>query len=237
MSKLISSFLAYVHFLILAWGGYQIYDLINVQEQQKEALTVTIEGQKGSLASKKKEVAKLKDYFADVQTAKENIEKVAQELVNLQKRLPNDNSDTSTLEVIQYMASTTNLVDVFISPEPQEQNMGFYLIKTLNFKATGTFLQFLFLLESIGNHERIFNIPFLKLIRSEKNQKGRFQLASMEMKINSYRYNPEHKEDLGIKAIEDKFKNKPPEKPAAGAPPARAAPAKAPPPKASKFEE
>jgi Tfp pilus assembly protein PilO len=207
MNKLIAMAFKYLHMLILAYGVYNGWTQYESIVEEKDGLESQVARKKRDLESKTKEVTKLSDYFADVQTAKENIEKVAQELENLQKKLPTDNSDTATLVVIEELAKKVNLQKISISPEAIEQNMGFYLIRSLNFKATGTFLQFLFLLESIGNHERLFNMPLVKVSRSSEQQKGRFQLVNMEMKIDAYRYNPEHKEDTGIKAIEDKFKS------------------------------
>ena len=45
--------------------------------------------------------------------------------------------------------------------------------------------------------------------KTEKKQRGRFQLVNCKASIIAYRYNPNHKEDRGITSIEKEFDGKP----------------------------
>ena len=95
----------------------------------------------------------------------------------------------------------------FLSPG-REENKGFYFTKRYELKGNGTFLQFLILLEKIAENERILNIKTLNLKKSDKKQRGRFQVINTSINIEAYRYNPSHREDRGIKAIDASLNDK-----------------------------
>ncbi len=205
MEKLIPIF-KFVHIFALLYVVYNTYSIYDEISHKREAIDQQLAEAKQEKEAKEKEYNELQSFVKDVDAAKENIKKVADELEALRRKLPSDNSDVATIEVIQKIVKDINLQEVDLKPEPNEQNMGFYLIRNINFKATGTYLQFLLLMESIGNNERIFNMPKVSLTKSAKAQRGRFQLVDANVLINTYRYNPDYTEDTGIQKIEEEFK-------------------------------
>lgn len=206
MEKLIPIF-KFVHIFALLYAIYSVYTVYSTISTERDSVDQELATAQQEKESKEKEYNDLQSFVKDVDAAKENIKKVAEELDALRRKLPSDNSDVATIEVIQKIVKDINLQDVDLKPEPNEQNMGFYLIRNINFKATGTYLQFLLLMESIGNNERIFNMPKVTLTKSAKAQRGRFQLVDVNVLINTYRYNPDYTEDTGIQKIEEEFKN------------------------------
>ena len=206
MEKMMPVF-KFIHIFALLYAGYYVYDIYSNIAEERATIDQDLLTAQKEKDSKEQEYNDLQSFVKDVDAAKENIKKVAEELEALRRKLPSDNSDVATIEVIQKIVRDINLQDVELKPEPNEQNMGFYLIRNINFKATGTYLQFLLLMESIGNNERIFNMPKVTLTKSTKAQRGRFQLVDVNVLINTYRYNPDYTEDTGIKKIEDEFMN------------------------------
>lgn len=174
-------------------------------QEQMDSLKGQIPVLQIQITKKEKQKNDLKDYYRDIEEAKGRIEKVAIEIEKLQKQLPNTVSDTENLDLISNMASTINIKNPFLTPTEEEEK-GFYVTKKYVFKGRGTFLQFLILLEKIGNSERILNIHSLKFSKVSEKQKGRFQLIDGELEIESYRHNPKFKEERGIDEIEKKFK-------------------------------
>jgi hypothetical protein len=78
-------------------------------------------------------------------------------------------------------------------------NRGFYFAKDYKFTGTGTFLQFLILMEKLevmASNDRILNVKSLSLSvtdrLAENDKKSRFQLLNFEAKIESFRYNPNY---------------------------------------------
>jgi Tfp pilus assembly protein PilO len=175
-------------------------------QQERESIDSEIASVRQEKESKEKEFKEIQVAMNDLESTKESLKKQVEELEALRRTLPSDNSDVATIEIIQKIVRDINLQNVYLTPEPNEQNMGFYLIRNINFKATGTYLQFLLLMESIGNNERIFNMPKVSLTKSAKAQRGRFQLVDANVLINTYRYNPDYTEDTGIQKIEEEFK-------------------------------
>ncbi len=195
---------------IIAIGAVVLYFAFSKYpaiQQERESIDSEIASVRQEKESKEKEFKEIQVAMNDLESTKESLKKQVEELEALRRTLPSDNSDVATIEIIQKIVRDINLQNVYLTPEPNEQNMGFYLIRNITLKATGTYLQFLLLLESIGNNERIFNMPKVVLTKSNKSQRGRFQLVDVEILINTYRYNPDYQEDTGIEKIEDEFKN------------------------------
>ncbi|MBI2521587.1 MAG: type 4a pilus biogenesis protein PilO [Bdellovibrio sp.] len=186
---------------IMLWTGYSVY---TKYEEHSEALRIaqdelpTIHAQ---IVKKQKEKKDLENYFADIEEAKEKIEKVANEIERLQQQFPAEISDTDNLSMISSLAEILNIKQIFLSPG-MEEDKGFYFTKLYNVKAAGTYLQLLIFLEKIGEAKRLLNVHDMKLTKIEKKQKGRFQLINVEMNIGVYRYNPNYKESRGIDEIE-----------------------------------
>lgn len=176
-------------------------------EEQKVLKQDRIPALENKIRKSKKQKKQLAQYFKDIEKAKERIEKVAEEVEALQKKLPNNISDTQNLELIKGVAEGLNIKNVFLTPG-NEENKGFYLTKRYEFNGTGTYLQFLVFFEKIAENDRLLNITSLTMSKTKKKQRGRFQLINCAANIIAYRYNPDHKEDRGIEAIEQEY-NKP----------------------------
>lgn len=190
-----------IYFLYESWA---LYDKFAKEEESINTQIPTLEAQIKTNTKKKKE---LKKYFEDIEGTKKRIEKVAQEVEALQKKFPDKISDTENLGLLRDIAESINIKNVFLSPG-DETLKGFYFSKAYNFKASGTFLQFLIFLEKVSKSERILNIRNIDLVKSNEKQKGRFQLINAEIVIEAYRYNPNYKENRGYDEIEKQFQQK-----------------------------
>ena len=193
-----------VWLFILLYGGWEAYQVYVFHEEKLE----TIEGAKPRIQTQirkaNKERKQIRTYLRDIEEAKKNIELVAQEVERLQKKLPETIQDAENLSIIKKIATDLNIKKIFLSPETEE-NKGFYFIKRYAFSGEGTYLQFLVFFEKIAQSERLLNISEVELVRSDEPRRGRFQLINAKVIVESYRYNPDHKEDRGIQNIEKSF--------------------------------
>jgi prefoldin subunit 5 len=162
---------------------------------------------KKKIKRKKKELKELQTYLKDVEEAKKMIEKVALENEKIQKTFPSTINDSENLTMLSSLVSKLNILNLKLIPG-DEKNKGFYFTKSYKLKATGTFLQFLILLEKIGEKkERLMNIGELEFIKSNVKNKGRFQLIDVKINLIVYRYNASFKEERGIYKIENDLNN------------------------------
>ena len=191
--------------IIIAWGAWEAYQVYEQHTEKIENINSVKPRIHKKIREAKKEKKQIKTYLRDIEEAKKNIELVAQEVERLQKKLPESIQDVENLRIIRNIASGLNITKIYLSPATEE-NKGFYFTKRYEFTGTGTYLQFIVFFEKIASSERLLNIKEVNFKRSAEPQRGRFQLTNAKVIIESYRYNPEHKEDRGISGIEKTFK-------------------------------
>ena len=149
----------------------------------------------------KKEKKQLTQYLKDVEAAKERIELVATEVEKIQKKLPDTVDDTKNLSLLKSLAEKLNIKSIYLTPL-DEITKGFYIAKRYSMKASGTYLQFLMLMEQIGNMETILNVKRISLENQQEKQRGRFQIINGDIIIETYRFNTGYRESRGIEEIE-----------------------------------
>lgn len=193
-----ASLLKYLPLFIILYSAYEIH--LNWTEHQE-----ILEGKQGAVPALQNRINRLKrdrkevdTFMKDIESAKQRIEQVALEVETLQKKLPSNISDPENLSLFQGFADDLNVKGVSIIPGGEENN-GFYFKKRYELKGSGTFLQFLILMEKISENERLLNIPAIKMYKDKNDRtRGRFQLIKAELSIEAYRYNPDHREDRNI---------------------------------------
>jgi len=194
-----------LYILIILYAGWTTYTKFEEHNLNLEGLNGRIPEIQNKISKAKKEKKQLEVYFQDIEEAKRRIGKVAEEVEKIQQQFPSDISDTDNLALISQIAESLNIKNVQLAPG-EEQNKGFYFAKNYNVKGTGTFLQFVIFLEKIAEAPRLLNIKSINLSQKDMKQKGRFQLIEADMRVEVYRYNKGHKEETGIEAIEQQFK-------------------------------
>jgi len=184
--------------LYLAFGVFTKWqehsEKLSQMEMQIPAVTAKIN-------KSKREKKQLTAYLKDVEAAKERIELVAQEVEKIQRRLPDTVDDTKNLSLLKNLAEKLNIRSIYLTPL-DEITKGFYIAKRYSLKASGTFLQFLMLMEQIGSTQTILNVKRISLENQQEKQRGRFQIIDADIIIETYRYNSNYKESRGIEDIE-----------------------------------
>ena len=142
MNKIISN----VHWLIITIVLLNLFMLYEKNMEDMELKKSSLPAVRQQISKKRKDKKQLKQYFKDIENAKQRIERVAEQVEALQKQLPNSISDTENLELIKGLAESLNIKNVFLTPGTEE-NKGFYMVKRYEFAGTGTFLQFLVFFE------------------------------------------------------------------------------------------
>lgn len=203
MAKLISN----IHWIIIFYTLFQCYTVFEEQDDKLNSLKESLPLLKQQLSKQRKEHRQIKSYFKDIEEAKKNIEIVAKEVEKIQRKLPSQVDDTVNLSLFRSVSEKLNMKSVDLQPS-LEDNRGFYYAKEYILKAQATYLQFIRFMEDVGNSEKLINITEVDFSKLDKKQRGRFQLIDGTVKIESYRYNPQHKENRGFEDIEKEFNKK-----------------------------
>lgn len=199
--------------IIIAYTGFVVWELYVAHNDQVLQLETQIPAIKKQLKKRQSEKKQIEQYLVDIEKARTQIELVAQEVENVQRKLPDVIDDAANLRLVKEISDSINIKNIFLSPL-NEVNKGFYFTKQYELTGSGTFLQFLILLEKLADNNRLLNVSKVTITRPKREQRGRFQKVNASIVIEAYRYNSEHKEVRGIEDIEKEFSDAP--KPATG---------------------
>ncbi len=189
---------------IILYTAFNVYQSYSTKEQRKREIENDIRRLSSKIQKQKRQIKLIKDYQKDIEAKKGEIEEVAIQIENLQKRLPREVSDSDNIKIIKDLSDALKIRDLSIEPEKEIIN-GFYITKRYKIIAQATYLQFLLLLERIAESQRLLNVNGIKLERRETKRKQRYQPLSVEAVIETYKYNPSHREDRGIQQIEKRL--------------------------------
>lgn len=201
MKDLVNKMITNAHILLLLYGLYGLW--VKYDEHMVGINEITTQSSEldQQIVTANKKIKEIQNFLKKTDEYKARVEGVAKNIEEVQKQLPSDINDSQILAFFNTEMGALNIKDPSITPGIEE--VGTYFIsKEYNLTAKGTFLQFLILLERIGNAARIYNIKNLKLVVINENKRGRFQLVSGEGVIQAYRYNPDFKVDRGFDKIE-----------------------------------
>ncbi len=191
------------------WGLYERYEEVEVE---KDNINNQISSVTAQLAKSKREKKRIDDFLKNIEIKKAEVEEVALQVEKLQAKLPQELSDSETVGKLRSIADKLKIRDIRVNPS-EETDKGFYYAKSYEIEATGTYLQFLLLLENLSDSERILNVKNIKIERNSSQSKGRYEIIKISAIIESYRYNPAYRESRGIEEIEKKFEEKAKAKP------------------------
>lgn len=201
MKSLVNKFIANAHIVLLLYSMYGLWVKFDEHQLQLEAINAELPQLEAEIATTNKKIKEIKEFLKKTDEYKNRVEGVAKNIEEVQKQLPPEINDTSILSFLNTEIGILNIKDPSLSPGDEETST-YFISKDYTLKAKGTFLQFLILLERIGNATRIYNIKALKLVATEDTKRGRFQLVSGEGVIQAFRYNPSFKVDRGFEKIE-----------------------------------
>jgi Tfp pilus assembly protein PilO len=186
------------HYVVLINTGvaiFQNYEEMNVQIKQVQETVESLEEKIDLQINKNK---RIREFEKDLEASKLRIKEVSSQIELVQRQLPNTILDTEILDYFSKQANDLNLKDVYLSPL-KEENKDFYYSKQYEFKAVGTFLQFMIFFEKVSYNDRLLNIKSLVLSSKIGVHKGRFQLLQMNSVMEAFRYNPDYSKDIGVK--------------------------------------
>lgn len=204
MKSLFNFILRNLHVIILLHTAVNLY--FDFEENQ-EKINTAESNRRAAINTKKnlkRSIEKTKEFKQHLEEAKRRIEVVATQIEDVQRQLPSNISDAAILDLFTKETKLMNIRNVFLRPQ-SEKKEEFYFRKSYEVKGLGTFLQFLIFFERVSKSERLFNIKEVNITPTEKKHKGRFQLVNFETIIETFRYDPNHREDRGIEAIENQF--------------------------------
>jgi len=185
--------LKHIYILILAYTAYVGYEMWGEKEIELANEINVLDQIITKVKEKEEELKSLEAYYKDVDLAIENIKLVMLQVKDLQSKLPSKNDDLTNFQTIKNIGSQINMQSMELSSSKEEPK-DFYFVTRYNLKATGTYLQFLLLLEQISKGQRMLNIPAIELKEKATRQKGRYVLVDGNVTIESYRYNSKYAE-------------------------------------------
>ena len=200
MKGLLNLILTYLPVLFIAYAGYDFYDKYTIHEQLKLTKETIVAGKDREIKIDEEKVKQVEVFKKNIESAKKRIEEVAVQIDQVQRQLPEVINDTDILGSFQKEADLIRISNIFLKPS-EEKEEDFYFKKQYMFKGTGTYLQFVVFFERLNQKDRLLNVHFLKMNRSQEKKKGRFQLVEIEALIEAFKYNP-NKADQIKKSIE-----------------------------------
>lgn len=184
------------------WGLYTIY------EEKEESIIATeaeIPNLENQIKISEKKLAEIDSFKANLEASKLRVEEVVKQIEKVQKQLPVELNDTAVQGYLSDLGGKIHMLNVKPSIMSEIPN-GFYFTKNFKFTGTGTYLQFLILIEQLSKSERLLNVKSLSLKTSTEQTRSRFKLLDIDLDIESYRYNMNYKEKSGVEEIESQFK-------------------------------
>ncbi len=193
-----------IHWLIIAGALFNFGTYYLEVDEKLKDLASQEEIQRTGLQKANKTKKEIANFYKDIDEVKGRIERVALEIERTQQLLPTEVSDTENIGLLRRMAEDVNIKEVSIMPD-NDDDRGFYIARKYKFKAKATYLQFLIMFEKISENKRILNVAELIFKKLDQPQRSKFQLIDGEFTLESYRFNPNYKEDRGISTIEKEF--------------------------------
>ena len=133
---------------ILIYSIYSVYDSYATKEQRKNEIMQEISQLSTKIQKQRRQIKLIQEYQKDIEAKKNEIEEVAVQIENLQKRFPREVSDPENIKIIKELSDALKIRDLNITPEQDIVN-GFYIVKRYKIVAEATYLQFLLLLFQI----------------------------------------------------------------------------------------
>ena len=198
----------YIPFLIIAFTVWMIWEDFSFHEKEIERIQSSLPVVENKIKRKTKQKGQIKDFLKNIEEAKSRVKLVAEEISAVQKKLPDTISDARNLEALKNIANELTIKNPSFS-QGEEEDKGFYISKSYNFKAEGTYLQFLLFIEKVHNSDLLLNVRSMSL-KSPKpsantRHRGRYQVLEGNIVLEVYRYNDSYKVDTGIEEIESEF--------------------------------
>lgn len=201
MKELVNKLIANLHFFIVLYGLYGAWMSYDDYSIKMEELNNQFPSVQSEIETAKRKVKEIQEFVKKTEESKVRVEEVAKNIEAAQKQLPAEINDNQILTFFNQEISSLNIKDPNIVPG-NEKPSTYFISKEYTLKAKGTFLQLMIFFERIGNATRIYNVKNLKLVNTEANQRGRFQMISGESVIEAFRFNPDFKVDRGFDKVE-----------------------------------
>ncbi len=204
MKELVGKILAKLHVIIMVYAAYSFYEVYSTHDTLLTEITSQIPEVEEEIQKSEKKLSQIDEFRKNVDQTKLKVTEVFNSIEKVQRQLPSDINDIEVLDFLTKEGRGLNMPE--IEPNPMnEEAVGFYISKPYRIKARGTFLQFVIFLERVNAAERLFNVKNLTMRSDSTNQKGRFQVVTLDATIDTFKYNQSHKESSGIEEIEKQF--------------------------------
>lgn len=197
MKELGNKLIANLHFFIILYGLYGAWVAFDEHSIKMEELNNQFPAVQAQIETAKKKVKEIQEFVKKTEESKIRVEEVAKNIEAAQRQLPAEINDNQILTFFNQEINSLNIKDPNIIPG-NEKTSTYFISKEYSLKGKGTFLQLMIFFERIGNASRIYNVKNLKLVNTDSNRRGRFQIISGESVIEAFRFNPDFKVDRGI---------------------------------------
>lgn len=204
MKELTGTLLARLHWIIMLYAAWSVFEIYSGHETQLEEITLQREPLEAEISKAEERLKQIEEFRKNVDQTKTRVTEVFSSIERVQKQLPSEVSDIEILDMITKEGRSLNMPSIEPSPL-EEQSFGFYISKPYRIKAKGTFLQFVIFMERINSAERLFNVREFKMVSPPDSQRSRFQVVDFEAVIDTYKYNTLHSESSGLAEIESQF--------------------------------
>lgn len=200
------SLLGNFHWIIILFTAYNLFVLYEEKVLEIENAKALVSAEQRKIDVNEKKLAEIEKFKKNLEASKERVNEVIKQIEKVQKQLPTDVNDTQVQQLMGGISNDLKIKNPRAIPSTETPN-GFYFQKEYEFHARGTFLQFLVFFENLSKAERILNVKELVMARNSEKKQGRYQVLDLMAKVESFRYNVNHRESDGLKEIEANYGN------------------------------
>lgn len=185
-----------LHVFIFLYTAFINFELYEQKTEEVESLKGVVASTEARLARSRTELAKVDQFNKDLESSRQRVAEVVNEIERVQKQLPSEINDTEVQQILTGISSDLRMQNPNMVPK-SEVPQGFYFSKDFDFSAKATFLQSLIFfekLENLSKSNRILNVKYVKIFDDpEADKRSQFRGLQLATNIESYRYNTSFK--------------------------------------------
>jgi len=183
MSKLINN----VHIFIIIYALWLTFEAFNSNNDKLTVQQTSYEAMLTRYNIKKRKLSSVTKYKKKLKKSKNEFAKIKENLSIVQEKLPEIFDESKERNYLKSISKKAYIKNMSFSKGVTE-NKGYYSIINININLRDiTYLQFLVFLENLWKSQKLYNFNKLDVTNNENNERGRYQLISSNITIQTYR--------------------------------------------------
>lgn len=177
--------------LIIALGlffsGYQYYEFVQTDVARMKAERSKLEG---DLAKQKGQLKRLQDFAQNIEKIKQELRELNVQLESALEYMPPTFDLSGILRKLTMIAQNSGVEIASFRPDNKEEagQGSFYRSTSITFELRGPYTQTVAFLDQLSRLKRIVNVEELKIVSSDRSERTGTIVANTTAKVKTYRF-------------------------------------------------